>query len=156
MPHIRIFPHSQDEFPSLQTLQTWLMTALKALGGRYLLQSKNAVADLPAGSIVLFRYGNEIVGEGVVREYKRESHTERTLAGAVQQYEARVTFAPGSIRLFVPPLAVEELQRIVGDAVPIMVPSGYYIIRDWSVYPKLLAAHIGTPLANAGRAGAFV
>jgi hypothetical protein len=149
MPHIRIFPHSQEEFPSLDALQTWLMTALKARSGRYLLRSRKAVAELPMGSIVLFRYADDVVGEGVVREYVRESHTGRTLTGEEQQYEAQVTFAPDSIRLFAPPVTVEELQRIVGEALPIMIPNGYYIIRDWGVYPKLLAGHVG-------RAGAFV
>jgi hypothetical protein len=55
MSHIRIFPHSKEEFPSLDMLTTWLLTALKARGGRYLIRSANAVADLPTGSLVLFR-----------------------------------------------------------------------------------------------------
>jgi hypothetical protein len=143
MPHIRIFPHSQEEFPSLDALQTWLLTALKARGGMYHLRSRKAAAELPAGSIVLFRYSDGLIGEGIVRDYTRESHTERMLNGQEQVYEALVTFAPDSIRLFAPPFPVEELQKIVGEALPIMIPNGYYIIRDWGVYPRLLAAHIG-------------
>jgi uncharacterized protein (DUF488 family) len=40
-PHIRLFPHSKEEFPSLDLLTTWLLTALKARGGRYLWIPKN-------------------------------------------------------------------------------------------------------------------
>jgi hypothetical protein len=130
------------------------MTALRALNGRYLLRSRNAVADLLPGSVILFRYGEVIVGEAVVRQYDRELPqveriTERTLTGQVQDYEARVLLAPGSIRLFSPPIGVNELQRIVGSSPDLTVPRGYYAIREWSVYPRLLATHI-TP------GGAFV
>src|ERR1700681_1483322 len=99
MPHIRIFPHSKEEFPSLDMLTTWLLTALKARGGRYLIRSAKSVADLPPGSIVLFRYGHVIVGEAVVSRYVRESHDDRMLLGQETQYEAHVAFCPSSIRL---------------------------------------------------------
>jgi hypothetical protein len=130
------------------------MTALRALHGRYLLRSRNAVADLQPGSVVLFRYGDVLVGEAVVQQYDRELSqaeriTERTLTGQVQDYEARVLFAPGSIRLYSPPIGVDELQRIIGATPDLSVPRGYYAIRDWGAYPRLLATHIT-------RGGAFV
>lgn len=149
MPHIRIFPCSQEEFVSEGAFQTWLMTSLKAGGGTYLLRSDSRVADLAPGSIVLFRYEDHLVGEGVVREYVKEAHTSRTLAGEERQYEARVTFALGSIRMFTPPMKIEELQQIVGEAIQINSRMPYYAIRSWDTYPRLLAAHIG-------RAGAFM
>jgi hypothetical protein len=150
MPHIRIFPHSKDEFPSLDMLTTWLMTALKARGGRYLIRSANAVADLPTGSVVLFRYGHVIVGEAVVCRYVRDSAKDRTLLGQETHYEAHVVFSPTSIRLFVPPLPVTELQSIIGDSLNITTSAQpYYKLEDWSAYPKLLAAHVG-------EAGAFL
>lgn len=144
MPHIRIFPHSKDEFPSLDMLTTWLLTALKARGGRYLIRSANAVADLPTGSVVLFRYGHVIVGEAVVYRYVCESARDRTLLGQEMQYEAHVEFSPTSIRLFVPPLPVKELQSIIGDSLNITASAQpYYKLEDWSAYAKLLAAHLG-------------
>jgi hypothetical protein len=149
MPHIRIFPHSTEEFRSLDLLTTWLLTALKARDGMYRLRSANAVADLKPGSIVLFRHGDVVVGEAVVRAYVREHGTDRILTGEEQQYEAVVKFAPDSIRLFAPPVSVQELQQLIGEAPDISVPRGYYAVRNWDVYPKLLAAHVG-------RTGAFV
>lgn len=150
MPHIRIFPHSKDEFPSLDMLTTWLLTALKARGGRYLIRSAKAVADLPTGSVVLFRYGHVLVGEAVVFRYVRNSANDRTLLGQETQYEAHVEFSPSSIRVFVPPLPVEELQSIIGDSLNITASAQpYYKLENWSMYPKLLAAHVV-------KAGAFL
>jgi hypothetical protein len=144
MPHIRILPHSQAEFPSRDALTIWLLTALKARAGRYLLRSP--LAELSAGSIVLFRVRNEVVGEAVVREYVRDGEpiTDTTLAGQEQRYEAHIDFAPGSIRLFVPPISIETLQQLIGDDPDITVAQGSKIIRDWSLYPKILAKHVAT------------
>ena len=50
---------------------TWLLTGLRGRGGVYHLTSADAVANLPPGSIVLFRYGHEIIGEAVVRKGKK-------------------------------------------------------------------------------------
>jgi hypothetical protein len=146
-PHIRIFPHSQKEFPSLDTLTTWMLTGLKARGGTYLLISKDAVADLPPGSLVLFRYGHEVVGEAVVIEYSRESSDDQTLAGENQKYEAKVRFSPSSIRVYAPPVKIEDLQSFIGES-PNITPSAQpkFKIEDWNVYPRLLAhiAKFGT------------
>src|SRR4051794_23706582 len=98
-PHIRIFPCGR-EFPSPDALVTWRMTALPARGGRYHLRSGDAVADLAAGSVVLFRHGDAIVGEAVVREYSREAGTSRSLTGPEEPYGARVGFAPDTVRVF--------------------------------------------------------
>jgi hypothetical protein len=146
-PQIRIFPHSKDEFPSLDLLATWLLTALKARGGRYMIRSADRVADLPTGSVVLFRYGHVLVGEAVVFKYVRSSANDRTLLGQETPYEAHVEFSPSSIRVFVPPLPVEELQSIVGES-PNLTASAqpYYKLEDWGAYPRLLAAHV----SNAG------
>jgi hypothetical protein len=144
MPHVRIFPHSKDEFPSLDMLTMWLLTALKARGGRYLIRSAERLAELPPGSIGLFRYGHVIVGEAVVREYVRESASERALLGHESQYEAHVEFSASSIRVFVPPVPVAELQSILGGSLNIAASAQpYYKVEDWSAYPRLLAAHVG-------------
>jgi len=142
-PHIRIFPHSRDEFPSIDSLTTWLMTALKARGGTYHIRSAKSVKTLETGSIVLFRYHDMIVGEGVVSNYIKEPSPDRTVAGEEIAYEARTIFAPSSIRIFQPPIPIGDLQGVVG-AEPNMIPSAqpYFIIEDWSVYPKLLAVAV--------------
>jgi hypothetical protein len=149
--HIRIFPHSYEEFPSLDMLTTWLLTALKARGGRYLIRSAKSVAELPLGSVVLFRYGHVIVGEAVVSRYVRDAAKgDRTLLGQETQYEAHVEFAPSSIRIFVPPLPVEVLQDLVGEGTNITASAQpYYKFEDWTLYAKLLAAHVG-------KAGSFL
>ncbi len=150
MPHIRIFPHSKDEFPSLDMLTTWLLTALKARGGRYLIRSADRVAELSTGSVVLFRYGHVLVGEAVVCKYVRSSKNDRTLLGQETKYEAHVELSPSSIRIFVPPVPIEELQTILGDSTNVTSSAQpYNKIDDWSVYPKLLAVHVG-------KAGSFM
>jgi hypothetical protein len=150
MSHIRIFPHSKEEFPSLDLLTTWLLTALKARGGRYMIRSGHRIAELPAGSLVLFRWGHVIVGEAVVFRYVHDSKSDRMLLGQETQYEAHVEFSPSSIRVFVPPVPIEELQAILGDSTNVTTSAQpYNKIEDWSVYPKLLAVHVG-------RAGTFM
>ena len=105
-----------------------------------MLVSKNAVAELPPGSLVLFRYGQAVVGEGIVKEYSRESSTEeRTLLGDDQTYESCVSFSPGSIRVYAPPVRIEALQSFIGEPLNISMPVPYYKIEDWNVYPRLLA-----------------
>jgi len=139
-PHIRIFPHSKEEFPSVDSLTTWLLNGLKARGGTYHMRSSKAVKDLEAGSIVLFRYHDKIVGEGVVSNYIKGAASDKTIAGEDVEYEARTVFSPSSIRVYSPPVDIEALQSLIGDQ-PNIVPSAqpYFIINDWSVYPRLLA-----------------
>ena len=139
-PHIRIFPHSREEFPSIDSLTSWLMSGLRARGGTYHMRSASSVKDLPRGSIVLFRYGHAIVGEAVVASYIKEESNDRTISGEEINYEARTEFDPTSIRIFSPPVSIQAFQEIVG-AEPNMVPSAqpYFKLANWSVYPKLLA-----------------
>lgn len=139
-PHIRIFPHSQEEFASIDTLTTWLLTGLRARGGRYRLRSRDALAELPIGSIVLFRYGNKIVGEAIVAGYFRESSIDRTLAGEEFEYKAYIMFSQTSIRVYAPPVPTKKLQAILGDSLDITKSAiPYYKIEDWTIYPRLLA-----------------
>jgi hypothetical protein len=142
-PHIRIFPHSKEEFPSLDMLTTWLLTALKARGGRYLIRSASSIADLPSGSIVLFRYGQVIVGEAVVCQYVKDATRNRTVLGQETRYEGYVELSESSIRVFVPPLPVDELQGLLGERMNITTSAQpYYKLEDWTIYPRLLAAHV--------------
>jgi hypothetical protein len=136
---IRIFPHSQKEFPSEDSLLTWLLTALRGRGGVYHLRDADAVSNLPPGSVVLFRYGHRIVGEAVVwkgKEIYSEKLKDRTLAGEEAEYGAQVTFAPYSIRLYAPPLPVEHLKPYVEK--DLMKYAGAYTRLDWSIYSIVL------------------
>src|ERR1700677_1447542 len=101
-PHIRIFPHSRAEFPTKENLTTWLANGLKHRGGQYLLVSRDRVAELPPGSVVLFRYGTDIVGEAVVKESLRDFPVtaQNSATGEDQAYESCVRFEPTSIRVY--------------------------------------------------------
>jgi hypothetical protein len=136
---VRIFPHSQKEFPSEDSLLTWLLTSLRGRGGVYYLRHADAVKDVPPGSVVLFRYGNRIVGEAVVwrgKETFPEKVRDRTLTGEEAEYGAQVTFVPSSIRLYAPPLPVERLQPHLDKDV--VEYAGAYTVLDWSMYGIVL------------------
>src|SRR5262249_37777561 len=108
-------------------------------GGVYHLRNANAVKDLPRGSVVLFRYGDGIVGEAVVCKGKvtfSEKKTDRTLTGVEAEYGAEVTFVPSSIRLYAPPLPVEKLQPHLDKDV--VKYAGAYTDLDWSIYGVVL------------------
>jgi hypothetical protein len=136
--HVRIFPHSKDEFRTEDSLLTWLLTALRGRGGVYLLRDESQVKDLSAGSIVLFRYGQNLVGEAVVWKEKQifpQKVKDRTLTGELAEYEGQLTFCPSSIRLYAPAISVEKIQAHLEKDI-VKYPS--YTKLDWSVYAKVL------------------
>ena len=138
--HIRIFPHSQKEFPSEDSLTTWLITSLRGRGGVYYLRSADAVKVLPPGSLVLFRYGQKIVGEAIVwkgKEVFSEKVRDRTLNGEEEEYGAQVTLAPSSVRLYAPPLPVDRIQPHTEK--DLVKYAGAYVELDWAIYPRILA-----------------
>jgi len=123
-PQVRIFPHSKEEFPSEESLKTWLLGDLRnKKGGVYHLRTVNRVKELPPGSIVLFRYGKVIVGEAVVWKGKK-----------ALEHGAQVTFAPASVRLYAPPLSVEQIRAGKNIASSARV----YVKLDWSIYACVL------------------
>ena len=136
---LRLFPHDTALFPTEEQLSTWLMTSLRARGGTYYLISTEATAvpseeNLEAGSIVLFRHRHNILGEAVVWEFDKSPGT--TPDGSA--YQGVITFVTSSIRLYSPPISIEQLQSLVGESPIVTHPRGYPGI-DWNVYPKLLA-----------------
>jgi hypothetical protein len=154
-PQVRIFPHSQAEFPSKDLLMTWLLTGLRGRGGVYHLTSADAVADLPPGSIVLFRYGHEIIGEAVVCKGKETgSAAGRSLLGQEGEYAARVIFAPSSIRLYSPPLPVKQIQQYTEKDISSSAQPYYKL--DWDVYGRILRAVVSPRDQSAGAVGAFI
>lgn len=141
--HIRVFPHSRDEFPTVHSLQTWLMNSLKASGGNYYLRSPTAVKDLDRGSIMLFRYGDEIVGEAVVHVHELGRFDRSTPSGELVTYQSRIEIETSSIRLYAPPIPVEDLQKMNHDRTNMITSAQpYYRIDNWEVYPKLIASVI--------------
>ena len=144
MPQIRIFPHVAKVFPLLDNLTTWLLTSLKAKGGVYHVLGDGGArpAEMAPGSIVLFRHGDLIVGEAVIRQYELK-------AGKIEsgEYQAVATFAPTSIRLYSPPVTKEELEGVIGwtraGGAGIGKENAYAVSNDWSIYPRLLA-HVAT------------
>ncbi|HXC44818.1 MAG TPA: hypothetical protein VNY51_15010 [Candidatus Dormibacteraeota bacterium] len=134
---------------------TWLLTGLRGRGGVYHLTSADAVADLPPGSIVLFRYGHEIIGEAVVRKGKETgSVTGRTLLGEDGEYAARVTFAPSSIRLYSPPLPVKQIQQYTEKDISSSAQPYYKL--DWCVYGRILKEVVSRRDQSAGVDGTFI
>jgi hypothetical protein len=136
---VRVFPHSRDEFPSEDSLLTWLLTALRGRGGVYYLRNADSIRDLPPGSVVLFRYNDCIVGEAVVREGKKvfpQKVKDRTLTGQEAEYAAQVSFAPSSIRLYAPALPVERIQPHLNK--DIVKYAGAYTDLDWNIYGIVL------------------
>jgi hypothetical protein len=141
---VRIFPHNRvNEFLTEDALRAWLLNGLRGRGGRYLLVRTDAVQELPCGSIVLFRYGNKIIGEGVVSKKKEPLPvpvTEITETGMEQQYHAQVHFNPLSIRLYAPAVDVKEIVDKVKEMTgkDITVAQTYHNL-DWSIYPFILS-----------------
>jgi hypothetical protein len=175
MCQLSVFPHnpgSRFEFETQASFTAWLMTGIKAVGGKYLITNQSSERpyrpeDLPAGSIVLFRYHDNLVAEAVVRHYTREPGKD---ADDGTEYAAKVIFAPSSIRVFSPPVPVTVLQKIINDRKDLSGRNSYTRVEEidgevnWMVYPKLLAAHIRGELpehgwqrdAAEGREGSFL
>ncbi len=136
---VRVFPHNREEFPSEDSLLTWLLTALRGRNGVYHLRNADSIKDVPPGSVELFRYNDCIVGQAVVKEGKKvfaERVKDRTLTGTPAEYEAKVTFVPASIRLYAPPLPVSRIQPHLNK--DIVKYAGAYTDLDWNIYGVVL------------------
>lgn len=137
---VRVFPHSQQEFPTEDSLRTWLLTGLRGRGGVYHLRDANAVKDPPVGTVVLFRYGQRIIGEALVSRAKEtfpQKVKVRILTAEEVEYSAQITFAPSSIRLYAPPLPIERLQDELPEKDVEKFPLAYHKL-EWGVYAKVL------------------
>ena len=150
---IRIFPNARREFETQAELASWLITGLKANGGKYLItsasaDSSNRPRELPCGSVVLFRFKDLLLGEAVVHDYSNESGVDED---DNEPYIARVFFVPSSIRIFSPPIPIKALQALIGDAKGVTRGNPYYEFTDWAIYPKLLAAHVRGEIREQGQ-----
>jgi hypothetical protein len=141
-PHIRILPHdTKKEFLSEDALTTWIGDSRNGLkkDGEYLLVSKQSIAELPRDSLVLFRYGNKIVGEAIVTEYCKSPKIGKTLTGERREYEAYIKLLPSSIRVYISPVDIKELESFTSPCRNFKVARTYFKIKNWDVHSKLLA-----------------
>jgi hypothetical protein len=149
---IRIFPNARREFQTQGALASWLMNGLKSRGGKYLITSEsehsaNRPAELPTGSVVLFRFKDLLLGEAIVHDYSNKPGQDED---DNVQYIARVFFVPSSIRMFSPPIPIEALQVLVGKSKDVTRGNPYYEFTDWELYPQLLAAHVQGEIRGQG------
>lgn len=128
-----IFPHSEDEEifkeGTVDELRHWLIDpeeGLKSSDGEYYIRCKEPrprrqdflpfplPTSIPAGSVVLFRFKGEIVGDAVVEEARRTTSAERRKLRD-KNYTAYIKFDLKSIRLY-PSGSVtdKDLKKIMG------------------------------------------
>ena len=123
-PNIRIFPH-RKWFPKDEDIKGWLHFTMRNRGGTYYFRKayKYIKHSNPPGTIVLFRYDEDIVGEAVVAI--------DTIKSNISHYEMMVTFDPSSIRIYKKPLTIQTLSKIVekdlkSDTTYYNIPMKYY------------------------------
>ena len=106
---IRIFPHTKEEFADEIQLKHWLKYILPyEREGYYRLRTTRGVGQIPPGSVVLFRFGNNIVGSAVVQQDVEAFN--RTVKGV--HYEGRIRFDPASINVYDHSIPIEFLQDL--------------------------------------------
>ena len=129
---IRIFPHSREEFKTDDELRSWLYNGLRLKDGEYYLRAIRGVGSIPKGSIVLFRFDKDIVGEAIVKEdVKKIDIIENGV-----KYEGMIKFEASSIRIYRRPIKIKFLEKITGR--DFSVARTYFKI-DWNIYPQILA-----------------
>ena len=131
---IRIFPHSREEFEADDELRTWLHNGLRLRDGKYYLRSIQPVGlgKNPPGTLVLFRFDKEILGEAVVKEDVVKVERQR---GDVE-YEGMIKFEASSIRIYRKPIKVEYLEKLTGR--DLSVAKTYFKFDDWNIYHRIL------------------
>lgn len=114
---IRVFPHT-TLFSSGDELKSWLYFTLRGRDGYYYLKNvpTTMIDHTPRGSIVMFRYGDSIVGEAVVRRDIMESN--------VPAYQSMIKFHAYSIRVFKNPLRIPRIEALIGK--PLSMEGRYY------------------------------
>jgi hypothetical protein len=121
---IRIFPHSKEEFEDEIALKYWLAHILPyERKGRYLLRSTGRVGKIPPGSVVLFRFGNNIVGSAVVQQDVES--IDETIDGV--HYEGRIRFDTNSVKVYDCSIPIEFLEDLTQR--PFAVARTYFKIE---------------------------
>ena len=137
-PIIRIFPH-KSWVPKDEDFKGWLHFTLRARGGTYYFRKayKYIMNNNPPGTIVLFRFEDEIVGEGVVKV--------DTVKSNISHYEKMITFEPSSIRIYAKPLTVERLSKALDKD-----------LSSDTTYYAIPMKHYGTVLSEVNNLGGFM
>ena len=132
MTTVRIFPHSRDEFETDDELRSWLHNGLRLRDGEYYLRATKGIGSIPRGSIVLFRFDKDIVGEAIVKEDVQKVDIIRRGV----KYEGMIKFEASSIRIYRRPIKIKFLENITGR--DFSVARTYFKI-EWDVYRQILA-----------------
>jgi hypothetical protein len=119
-PVVCIFPHSDDEFKTVDNLRSFLQNELPSRpGGRYLLRKmgwkdKDFKVRVIPGSLVLFRKKGLIVGQAIshtmIKELEPPEQYE-TETGDTVTYYHDILFVPESIELYQKALPIQEIEH---------------------------------------------
>jgi len=133
-PIIRIFPHSREEFKSADELRTWLYNELRLRDGKYNLRSIQTVGigkNTP-GTLILFRFNKEILGEAIVKEDVIE---EKNIFEEIE-YEGMIRVEASSIRIYRKPIGINFIEKITDR--DLSIAQNHYKFNDWNIYSKIL------------------
>lgn len=134
---IRIFPHSRKEFRSADELASWLQSGLRDRDGKYHLRNVGAgIGSTPPGSVVLFRFDKEIIGEAIVKQ----DVIEEEIVDSGYTYKGYIQFEQSSVRVYRGFLPIEFLEKASGRDLSVARP--YYKIDDWGVYAKVIKEQV--------------
>ncbi len=128
---IRIFPHSKKEFNNESDLQKWLKSDLILQDGKYLLRTINGVGSIPVGSMVLFRFNKNIVGQAVVERDIKPINKETN--GVT--YKGIIKFNISTIKVYRKPLPIGFVEKLTDRS--FQFARAYYKFYDYSIYDKI-------------------
>ena len=129
IPHIRIFPNSTEkEFETEMEVRLYLLGIVKyRQNGEYHIRIQDSIAALPPGSYVLFRFGNEIIGEAMVKVGIEEFNKR---IGSCKEdrfvYPVKVTFDTSTILMYCENISIEGLGEMTNRN--LSVPRTYFKI----------------------------
>ena len=132
VPRIIIFPHDKKFFPTKQSMKKRIIRCKK--GDTYY---HRVSRTLPSGSIVLFAYGNEIVGQAVIKKNRKPTEEERE-KGKEAGYEPLFVLEPfpDLVSVFPRPVKYRDLKSLpsfVGKP-PHSVIKGYPYISKYEYF----------------------
>jgi hypothetical protein len=137
-PIIRIFPH-KTWFPKDEDLKGWMHFTMRNRGGTYYFRKgyKYIKHANPPGTLVLFRYEDSIVGDGIVKI--------DTVKSNISHYEIMITFEPTSLRIYRKPLPVKKLSKIVNKD-----------LKSDTTYYSIPMKHYGEIMTEVVHMGGFI
>lgn len=97
MPKVFIFPNIKGEFKNLSELEHYMSKKMKESGYNH-----TQMRNTPPGSIILFAYGGEIIGEGVVKKTEKGDG----------KYKRKYIFNPDLVRIFERKITYDDLREL--------------------------------------------